>query len=100
MVSDIVLLKQLPEIIRKNVQAYIGCLSGAEMKNKYLHMIRTAGFQEVKVVEENCFPVENMANDPTAQAIVKKSEISPDRIKKVANAVASVRVSGVKPTSP
>ena len=97
MVSDIVLLKQLPEIIRKNVQAYIGCLSGAEMKDKYLQMIRDAGFQEVKIIEENYFQVENMANDPTAQAIVKTSEISPDRIKKVANAVASVRVSGVKP---
>ncbi|MGB8779862.1 MAG: arsenite methyltransferase [Candidatus Bathyarchaeia archaeon] len=99
MVSDIVLLKQLPEIIRKNVQAYIGCLSGAEMKNKYLQMIGDAGFQEVKVIEENYFQVENMANDPTAQSIVKKSEISPDRIKKIAKAVASVRVSGVKPTS-
>ncbi|MGA3192376.1 MAG: arsenite methyltransferase [Candidatus Bathyarchaeia archaeon] len=97
MVSDIVLLKQLPEIIRKNVEAYIGCLSGAEMKDKYLQMIRDAGFQEVKVVEENYFQVENMANDPTAQAIVKTSEIPLERIKKVANAVASVRVSGVKP---
>jgi SAM-dependent methyltransferase len=97
MVSDIVLLKQLPEIIRKNVQAYIGCLSGAEMKNKYLQMIRDAGFQEVKVVEENYFPVENMANDPTAQAIVKTSEIPRDKIKKIANTVSSVKVYGVKP---
>jgi SAM-dependent methyltransferase len=97
MVSDIVLLKQLPEIIRKNVQAYIGCLSGAEMKNKYLQMIRDAGFQEVKVVEENHFPVENMANDPTAQAIVKTSEIPADKIKKIANTVSSVKVCGVKP---
>jgi arsenite methyltransferase len=97
MVSDIVLLKQLPEIIRKNVQAYIGCLSGAEMKNKYLQMIRDAGFQEVKVVEENHFPVENMANDPTAQAIVKTSEMPLDKIKKIANTVSSVKVCGVKP---
>jgi SAM-dependent methyltransferase len=98
MVSDIVLLKQLPEIIRKNVQAYIGCLSGAEMKDKYLQMIRDAGFQEVKVVEENCFPVEDMANDPTAQAIAKTSEIPADKIKKIANTVSSVKVSGVKPS--
>ncbi len=56
MVSDIVLLKKLPEIIKKNVQAYIGCLSGAEMKDKYLQMIKDAGFQKVKVNEENYFP--------------------------------------------
>jgi SAM-dependent methyltransferase len=97
MVSDIVLLKKLPEVIRKNVQAYIGCLAGAEMKHKYLRMIRDAGFQKVEVIEENCFPVENMANDPTAQVIVKKSDIPPEEIKKVANTVASIRVSGIKP---
>jgi len=33
MVSDIVLMKRLPETIRKSVQAYIGCLSGAEKKD-------------------------------------------------------------------
>jgi arsenite methyltransferase len=97
MVSDIVLLKKLPEIIRKNVQAYIGCLSGAEMKDKYLQMIKDAGFQEVRIIEENHFPVENMANDPTAQAIVKTSKISTEKAKKIANTVASVKVSAVKP---
>jgi SAM-dependent methyltransferase len=97
MVSDIVLLKKLPEIIRKNVQAYIGCISGAEMKEKYLQMIRDAGFHEVKIIEENYFPVENMANDPTAQAIVKTSEIPAEKIKEIANTVASVKVAGIKP---
>jgi len=100
MVSDIVLLKKLPEIIRKNVQAYIGCLSGAEMKGKYLQMIEDAGFQEVKIIEESYFPVEDMANDPTAQAIVKTSEIPADELKKIANTVASVKVSGVKLKQP
>jgi SAM-dependent methyltransferase len=97
MVSDIVLLKKLPEIIRKNVQAYIGCLSGAEMKDRYLQMIIDAGFQEVKIIEENYFPVENMANDPTAQAIAKVKEIPAEKLKKIANTVASVKVTGVKP---
>jgi len=99
MVSDIVLSKELPEIIKKNVQAYIGCLSGAEMKSKYLKMIEDAGFQEVKVIEENFFPIENMVNDPTAQAIVKTAEIPAQEIKKIANTVASMKVSGVKPKS-
>jgi hypothetical protein len=60
-------------------------------------MIKDAGFKEVKIIEENHFPVENMTNDPTAQAIVKTSEISAEKIKKIANTVASVKVSGVKP---
>jgi SAM-dependent methyltransferase len=96
-VSDVVLLKKLPEIIRKNVQAYIGCLSGAEMKDRYLQTIRDAGFEGVKIVEENYFPVENMANDPTAQAIVKDKEIPAEKLAKIANTVASVKVTGIKP---
>jgi arsenite methyltransferase len=97
MVSDIVLLKELPEIIRNSVQAYIGCISGAVMKNKYLQLIRNAGFQQVKIIEENHFPIENMPNDPTAQAIVKNSDISAEKATKIANIVESVKVSGLKP---
>jgi SAM-dependent methyltransferase len=99
MISDIVLLKKLPEVIRKNVQAYIGCLSGAEMKGKYLKMIEDAGFKYVRIIEESYFPVENMANDPTAQAIVKTSEIPAEKIMSIANSVASVKVSALKPKS-
>lgn len=97
MVSDIVLSKKLPEIIKKNLQAYVGCISGAEMKRKYLQIIEDAGFKEVKIIEENSFPVENMANDPTAQAIVKTSKIPRQEITKIATTVASVKVSAIKP---
>jgi ubiquinone/menaquinone biosynthesis C-methylase UbiE len=97
MVSDIVLSKELPEIIKKNVQAYIGCLSGAVMKQRYLQLIEKAGFEQVKIVEEKYFPVESVANDPTAQAIAKSAEITPKAVKKILGTVASVRVSAVKP---
>jgi hypothetical protein len=97
MVSDIVLLDELPDSIRKNVQAYVGCISGAEMKDKYLRLIEDAGFEQVKVIDENNFAIENMANDPTAKAIIKTSEMPAEKIKKLANSVASIKVSGIKP---
>jgi SAM-dependent methyltransferase len=97
MVSDIVLLKDLPLVIRRSVQAYVGCLSGAVMKDEYLELIREAGFSKVKVIEEAHFPVEFMANDPTAKAVMKKSNIPTKSLNEIAYSVASVKVYGQKP---
>jgi len=40
MVSDIVLLKELPDFIKHSIEAYIGCLAGAIRKDKYIEAIR------------------------------------------------------------
>jgi ubiquinone/menaquinone biosynthesis C-methylase UbiE len=99
MVSDIVLLKKLPAEVEKSVEAYIGCLSGAIMKDKYLSLIREAGFQDVKIMEETRFPVEYMTNDPTAKALIKKTKVPKRTAKSIANAVESIKVYGLKPTA-
>lgn len=96
MVSDIVLTKPLPDVIKENIEAYVGCLSGAEMKDKYLQLIEAAGFDQVKILEEDHFPMEDMISDPTAQAIMKDSKISSHEIGKLESTVASVKVSGIK----
>jgi SAM-dependent methyltransferase len=56
MISDMVLLKEIPETVKKSVLGYIGCISGAEMKTEYLKLIKNAGFQEVKTVNETLYP--------------------------------------------
>jgi ubiquinone/menaquinone biosynthesis C-methylase UbiE len=96
-VSDIVLLKELPKIVKENVRAYVGCLAGAEMKNKYLQLIKEAGFQKVKIIEETPFTVEYIINDPTAKAVFKSSKLSAEKIEEMGNIVASVKVSGIRP---
>lgn len=97
MISDIVLLKPLPDAIRKSVEAYVGCLAGAIMKGKYLELIEKAGFSKVKVIEETRLPVELMPNDSTAKALIKKTNISKQSLKDVAYTVVSVKVSAKKP---
>lgn len=52
MVSDIVIEGKLPEEIRKDLDAWAGCIAGAMEKNAYLNAIRNAGFREVKIVSE------------------------------------------------
>jgi SAM-dependent methyltransferase len=91
-VSDIVLLKELPEYIKNSVEAYVGCISGALLKDKYLELIKEAGFQNVTVTDETSFPIELMINDPTAQAIINKENITAQELEKVGNSVVSIKV--------
>jgi len=97
LISDIVLLKELPESIKNSVEAYIGCLSGAIMKDEYLQLIEKAGFQKVNVIEETSFPLDYMANDPTAKAIIKDLNLPPEKIRESASSIISLKVSGRKP---
>lgn len=55
MVSDIVLLQELPESIKNSVEAYVGCVAGASRKEDYLATVAAAGFQEVEIVSEVSF---------------------------------------------
>jgi len=98
MVSDIVLLKELPDFIRNSVSAYVGCLSGAVMKDCYLEIMRSAGFSDVAVVEEKSFPVDYMLSDPTGKAVLETFKQSPAKLaEEAARTVSSIRVSAVKP---
>ncbi len=96
MVSDIVLLKELPDSVKKSVAAYVGCISGALLKEDYLKAIKSAGFQQVKVVEETLFPIDCLANDPTAIAIVRELKMPAEKIQEFASSVLSIKVQGVK----
>ncbi len=97
MVSDIVLLKDLPEEIRGSVAAYVGCIAGATTKKEYLETIRAAGFEEASVLGEAAFSVDLLANDPTAAEIAKNLNLSPERARDLASSVVSIKVSAVKP---
>ena len=99
MVSDIVLLKELPDFVKNSIQAYIGCVSGAMLKDEYLKAVREAGFQDVKIVDETAFPAELMVSDPIAKEIIKKLEMEPKKVGEIASSVMSIKVHGVKPVS-
>jgi arsenite methyltransferase len=97
MVSDIILLKELPEEIRNSVAAYIGCVAGAITKKEYLKAIQAAGFEETKVLGEVTFPAEFLANDPTAREVAKNLKLSREKAKDLASSVVSIKVSAIKP---
>ena len=97
MVSDIVLEKELPEALRSSIAAYVGCISGALLKEAYLEAIRQAGFGDVRILEETAYPVESMIEDPTAKTTIDKLGLSPEVIMENAHSIVSIKVQGIKP---
>jgi hypothetical protein len=84
MVSDIVLLEELPEEIKESVQAYSACVSGALQRDDYLDTIREVGFQDVRVETEKSYKLNFDESDTAGQEAQKTilsasvSAIKPD----------------------
>jgi len=98
LVSDVVLLKELPEFIKRCVEAYVGCLSGAIMKEEYIEAIKMAGFHNIRILDEKSFSLECMINDPTAKAIIKSLNISAKKAGEIiVSSVRSINIYAAKP---
>ena len=96
MVSDVVLSKELPEFLNDSIDAYIGCISGAITKDKYIDTVRSAGFQDINIIGEVTIPVEEWVNDPIASSITEKLQISAEEVREVLDSVASIKVKAFK----
>lgn len=96
-ISDIILLNDLPDYVKNSVEGHIACLAGAIRKEDYLRAISKAGFTKVSIDKQAPFPVELMLNDPIAQKIIKENNLSEKEIKDIANSIASISISATKP---
>jgi len=97
MVTDMVLLRELPESVKGSIAAYVGCLSGAILKQEYLGGIDMAGFQDVRIIGESSLSLDSWTNDPTAKGIGESFGVPRDKVGEIIRAVVSIRVCGVKP---
>ena len=96
MVSDLVLLKELPESIQKNVEAYAGCIAGAEIKEKYLELIQKTGFKEVKVLEEKNYPLDYIISESETKDAIGQMGLTLEEARDAANSVVSISISALK----
>jgi SAM-dependent methyltransferase len=97
MVSDLVLLSELPDVIKKSASAYVSCVAGAALKKDYLGDITKAGFKDVRVVEENPLPLSMLIESPELANIIATAGVSAKELTDVMHSVLSVRVHAVKP---
>ncbi|MCM1987791.1 arsenite methyltransferase [Methanococcoides seepicolus] len=99
-ISDMVLLENIPDKIKESAGAYIGCISGAILKKDYLDTIKDSGFEDIEIIEETNYPFEliiAMVSPDEVTAILKDLDISMEEAKEIAESVISIEVSGIKP---
>jgi arsenite methyltransferase len=96
MVSDIVLSKELPENIKNSIEAYVGCVAGASLENDYLEAIRSAGFNDVRIVGEAIFDFKDIVSSPEAQDIANSLDISTEKAIELGGSIKSIKVSARK----
>jgi len=75
MVSDLVLTKELPPRLKASIVAYVGCVSGADLRGAYLERI----------------------NDITIDELLKETGLLKDALADALDGVTSVKVSAFKP---
>ena len=96
MVSDIVLLKPLPDAL-KTADLYTGCVAGAMLRNEYIQTIKDAGFDKVEIVDEVGMRAELVTSDPDSQKILKDQKITLEEAAEAVGSIVSIKVYAVKP---
>ncbi|MDD2792771.1 MAG: arsenite methyltransferase [Sediminibacterium sp.] len=56
-ISDVVLVGQLPDALRKDAEMYAGCVSGAIQKQVYLELISNNGFDHIIIQKEKAIVI-------------------------------------------
>jgi SAM-dependent methyltransferase len=56
-ISDVVLVGELPDALRKDAEMYAGCVSGAIQRSEYMEMISANGFQNITVQKEKAIVI-------------------------------------------
>lgn len=95
-VSDIVLLHDVPALLRESVDAYVACLSGAAQKDEYLRMIAAAGFSRVEVIEERTFSPEDAVARELIEEFGRHAGFTHNELAQAAATFASIGVRAVK----
>ena len=93
-VSDIVLLKDLPEQMKSDLGAWSECVSGAVSEKEYMRAMSDAGFENIRVEERAIYTHEQLSDyikGSESEAYAKVAGID------LSELVASYKISAVKP---
>ena len=92
MVSDIVLERELPEAVLGSIDAWIGCVGGASLREPYLQIIRDAGFSSVEVTKESCFGDMFSLDDPEVAELVGRMGVTREQADEYRKSITSLHI--------
>ena len=70
-ISDIALLKSLPKRIQESIKAYVGCVGGAVIIDKYKRIAEASGLKDVRItVKGSSACIDPDTKDPLGRAIL------------------------------
>jgi N-acetylglutamate synthase-like GNAT family acetyltransferase/SAM-dependent methyltransferase/pyruvate-formate lyase-activating enzyme len=90
-VSDIVFLKKIPAALKKNMEAWSGCIAGALEKNEYIEKLEKAGFEDIRIETTRVYEVKDFGKYPGF------SDLSDDERSDLEGAMTASFVKAAKP---
>jgi len=87
-VSDIVLDGDLPGAIRESVLAYVGCVAGAERRERYFEMLSEAGLSEVEILKDVDFlEMTEKASPAEVSSLMEQAGVARDELQGIVRSV-------------
>jgi SAM-dependent methyltransferase len=95
-ISDIVLLDEIPESLKESVEAYTGCIAGAMLKEDYLSDMASAGFETINELGEKSFDIIQDTDDPYVKSLIEQFNLTPEQVAQISKSIVSLKVEAVK----
>jgi len=92
-ISDLALLKELPQKIRDSIEAYVGCVAGAIPVEKYKNSVEAAGFKDIRVTRNS---VSGCSASDTQDPIIKATSACMEDKESIGDYVVSVYIEAYK----
>jgi len=92
MVSDIVLDAELPPEVRENLEAYIGCVAGAVLREEYEAAMKAAGLRNVTLRRKGSFGHMLDPDDPAVKEAMERWGLSAEQVREYGDGVASYEI--------
>ena len=95
MVSDMVLIANLPKKILESQEMYSGCISGALKKDDYINKIGKAGFENITIIREDAVRISDyIGSDKVISELA--GDLPEKEIQAIDNSVVSIKISAKK----